>query len=94
MAHNRQATSCGPVQKLVVKEDDKNPIAQLNEIELLAEDSSGEVQLERTVLDREMQNFELYLEPGKDIGHPRTIALVVDKDGQPYYQGKIQLTGK
>jgi len=75
-------------------EDATNPIAQLNEIEILSEDSSGDVNFERTVLDREMENFELYLDPGKDIGHPRTIALVVDKDGQPYWQGKIQLTGK
>ena len=75
-------------------EDPKNPIAQLNEIEILSEDSSGEVKIERTILDREMGNIELQLDSGKDIGHPRTIAVAVDKGGLAYWQGKIQLTGK
>ena len=75
-------------------EDPTNPIAQLNEIEILAEDSSGEARIERTILDREVGNIELQLDPGKDIGYPRTIAVAVDKGGQSYWQGKIQLTGK
>ena len=75
-------------------ESPSNPIAQLNEIEILAEDSDGEARIERTMMDREVGKLGLNLDPGQDIGKPRTIEIQVDKDGQHYWQGQIQLTGK